>query len=495
MRKRATWTVAAAMAAGTFAFVGYDASVIADDALKASAKVGAGSPDRPAAANVALPDGVRRNEGGDRTGVQRTLEQATELAVTSGQFDQFLNLLTEGDRTRLGAGQMKHDKLDARIAQFRKEWRAKYNQDFDLKGEAAFGNDFAGFAIVQGEVTNPAMLSNWPVDAAGSAKLPGGNEKRIDRSGPSGGAKPEGGADAHAGEAGRIDARAQVGSNDAAAGGTASGQAAAGTKITDQSPTTPIDPALNDRSVQKAKEVKAGGADAAGGSAINDMNGRSVAVVMFPASHGAPELRVSLVRDPSGGASPDKGPAADPKATGGADANPAPRSGSVPVGGAGGVGSAGGADARGLENSSGPAPTGAAGSSSANRPTAERDQRTSGASSPAGETTIGATGGSSQVAARASGTAGTGATASTSGAVDTTMIMWRIEVPDTLTANRLQENLDKHLGMVLDMKDRWPANATEASRMVSHHVLAALYDLPANNNPGRADATPRDAAR
>jgi len=56
---------------------------------------------------------------------------------------------------------------------------------------------------------------------------------------------------------------------------------------------------------------------------------------------------------------------------------------------------------------------------------------------------------------------------------------WKIDVPDTLDAAKLRSNLLAHLTKVQSMKSEWPASADDAYRAVSHHVLMALMDQPA----------------
>jgi hypothetical protein len=53
---------------------------------------------------------------------------------------------------------------------------------------------------------------------------------------------------------------------------------------------------------------------------------------------------------------------------------------------------------------------------------------------------------------------------------------YRIDVPDSLDANKLRDNLTQHVSDVDGMKDRWPADANEAYRIVSQHVLAGIAD-------------------
>lgn len=53
---------------------------------------------------------------------------------------------------------------------------------------------------------------------------------------------------------------------------------------------------------------------------------------------------------------------------------------------------------------------------------------------------------------------------------------WKINVPDTLNQQKLQQNLVQHLNMVLQQKDQWPADEKEAQKSLAHHVLAAVMD-------------------
>jgi hypothetical protein len=55
---------------------------------------------------------------------------------------------------------------------------------------------------------------------------------------------------------------------------------------------------------------------------------------------------------------------------------------------------------------------------------------------------------------------------------------WRIDVPNTLTAEKLKANVLAHLTAANQMKDQWPADVNQAHAMVTHHVLMALMDKP-----------------
>lgn len=55
---------------------------------------------------------------------------------------------------------------------------------------------------------------------------------------------------------------------------------------------------------------------------------------------------------------------------------------------------------------------------------------------------------------------------------------WRLNVPATLTAQKLHDNLNARLTAILADKDKWPAESRDAYHIVSHHVMASLADQP-----------------
>src|SRR5213078_2540111 len=89
--------------------------------------------------------------------------KVTEAAM-SKDFHEIREKLVDADRNRLKDLHKDDATYSGRIDQIRKDWKAKYNQEFDVPHKIAFGPDFKGFTIVQGEIANPALLSNWPVD-------------------------------------------------------------------------------------------------------------------------------------------------------------------------------------------------------------------------------------------------------------------------------------------------------------------------------------------
>jgi hypothetical protein len=55
---------------------------------------------------------------------------------------------------------------------------------------------------------------------------------------------------------------------------------------------------------------------------------------------------------------------------------------------------------------------------------------------------------------------------------------WKIDVPDNVDGQKLNDNLCNHLTMFAQHKDQWPTDVNEAYRMAAHHVMMAIYDMP-----------------
>ena len=62
---------------------------------------------------------------------------------------------------------------------------------------------------------------------------------------------------------------------------------------------------------------------------------------------------------------------------------------------------------------------------------------------------------------------------------------WKIDVPDTLSAQQLRSNLEQQLSQLGD-KNSWPSDVNDAYRMVTHHVLLAISE-PQSDMNGRND--------
>ena len=88
----------------------------------------------------------------DAEGIRDVLAQVAEASVTKDGLDDLVERLVDADRNRLGQSSLdNNEKLNGIIDQFRQNWKAKYNQDFDISDEdAVYTNQFA--MIMQGEI-------------------------------------------------------------------------------------------------------------------------------------------------------------------------------------------------------------------------------------------------------------------------------------------------------------------------------------------------------
>jgi hypothetical protein len=111
----------------------------------------------------------------DADDIRKTLAQATEAALTKGGFDDMVERFSDTDRNRLGKDrktEAKDDTLDGRIAQFQKDWKAKYNQDFKIPDRnAVYDQSFA--MIRQGELPGLNNARMAGERQTGAANAPG----------------------------------------------------------------------------------------------------------------------------------------------------------------------------------------------------------------------------------------------------------------------------------------------------------------------------------
>jgi len=85
--------------------------------------------------------------------IHDVMAQVAEAALTKNGLDDIVERFVDADRNRLGQNQdaLKNtDTLNGRIAEFRKDWKTKYNQDFDIHDEdKVYTMEFA--TITEGE--------------------------------------------------------------------------------------------------------------------------------------------------------------------------------------------------------------------------------------------------------------------------------------------------------------------------------------------------------
>ena len=138
----------------------------------------------------------------DAEGIRDVLAQVAEASLTKGGLDDLVERLVDQDRNRLGQTLRDNNPdLDGRIDQFRKDWQAKYNQDFDIKNEEQAFPD-STFMIQQGEIGRNAAGAEVNVDVDRNAA--GGQTARVDVDRRSGVDRPDAAAaDANRNDPGR----------------------------------------------------------------------------------------------------------------------------------------------------------------------------------------------------------------------------------------------------------------------------------------------------
>jgi len=154
MKKLAHWALAAAVSAGGFAFV---PTARADDKTAGQKVDNAIDKTEQAAHNA--------KAGWDHGRINTMLAQVTNASLTKGGFNDVVERFNDADRNRIGSfwkdknNKEKIDVLDGRIAQFQKDWKAKYGQDFHImKDDVVFGGTPA-FTVARGEIGTDAQLA------------------------------------------------------------------------------------------------------------------------------------------------------------------------------------------------------------------------------------------------------------------------------------------------------------------------------------------------
>jgi hypothetical protein len=108
--------------------------------------------------------------------IHDVLAQVAEAALTKGGLDDMAERFVDADRNRLGqnkAALENNDQLDGRVKQFQQDWKAKYNQDFDINDEDKV---YGGFAMItEGEETGARTATDKVnVDANANSTAAGG---------------------------------------------------------------------------------------------------------------------------------------------------------------------------------------------------------------------------------------------------------------------------------------------------------------------------------
>jgi len=185
MQKRFTILAAAVLAVGgfglvntQFAFADDNAAQKAGDAVRnATDTVRDAAADAKVAAeahgpSAALPAGIEQTNKDDSNAIRSALAGTVDAAINK-DLHAVVGYFVDADRDRTAKpakAESKDATLAGRMTQFQNDWKQKYGQKFEVNYKVAFGPQVNGLTIAQGEITNPTLLSNWPVEnKAGAA--------------------------------------------------------------------------------------------------------------------------------------------------------------------------------------------------------------------------------------------------------------------------------------------------------------------------------------
>jgi hypothetical protein len=166
MKKFTHMALAAAVAVGGFAF---STNVRADDNTTTTGEKVDRSIDKAGDATGRAVDRTKQaakdvKSNWDHGRINTMLAQVTNASLTKGGFDDLIERFNDADRNRLSTffkdknNSEKLTVLDGRIAQFQKDWKAKYGQDFHImKDDVVFGSSM--FTITRGEIGTDAQLA------------------------------------------------------------------------------------------------------------------------------------------------------------------------------------------------------------------------------------------------------------------------------------------------------------------------------------------------
>jgi len=85
---------------------------------------------------------THHDQAKDAKDIRETLADVVEAAVKKGTFDDLVERTAAPDRQRIGKfAEQKFDDLDGRADQFLKDWKDKYNEDFDIDKASDIYND------------------------------------------------------------------------------------------------------------------------------------------------------------------------------------------------------------------------------------------------------------------------------------------------------------------------------------------------------------------
>src|SRR5258706_10226484 len=191
MRKPLVLFAAASLSLGAFAFMGYDSAVFGADQQKTADTSGSGSSrdssssstsglrssSAASSSRASLPQGTSKSDQTDEAGIRETLRQVTIAVVKDDNLSDVGQYIASTDQMKVRSLAQANQQLKPKLQQLRQDFKAKYNTDFDPDA-IVFGKAYDTLVIVQGDVINPALMSNWPVDSSGKASSTSGGTGR-----------------------------------------------------------------------------------------------------------------------------------------------------------------------------------------------------------------------------------------------------------------------------------------------------------------------------
>src|SRR5207237_9965489 len=109
-----------------------------------------------------LPQGVTKSTQADESGIRMAISKVTANVLKEDGISQLSQCLAKNDQQRLS--NLKGDQINEKIKQLQQTFKQKYNKDFQ-PDPTALADQFKDLTVVQGDVTNPALMSNWPVNS------------------------------------------------------------------------------------------------------------------------------------------------------------------------------------------------------------------------------------------------------------------------------------------------------------------------------------------
>jgi len=184
MRMLVNWTAAAAVSLGGFTWVSnVRAEPLGDKVDRAVDKTKDATSNTIEKTKEKAQDAKANWQNGR---IYTLLGQVTNAALTKGGFNDLVERFNDADRNRIGPwikdknNMEKLDILDGRIAQFQKDWKAKYNENFKIhKDDLVFGNSM--FTVAQGEIGKDAVLAGERLPAADSSKPVTGGDRNLEK--------------------------------------------------------------------------------------------------------------------------------------------------------------------------------------------------------------------------------------------------------------------------------------------------------------------------